>query len=327
MLISTNITNSDIDVARYRDADDLRAFCDAFGLDGLELMPVAGDTNLYCVPPERVTGVHLPCLTSWLDFWNGDEAALVREYGSPDNVRAVFGGDTPGAMLDMLRGMLDFARALDARYVVFHVSNVTVDECLADRCVHTDEAVCEAAAALVNRLTEGRDDPFDFLVENLWWPGLTMTRPEVTRDLMRSLRTPKKGIMLDTGHLMHTNRALRSQREALDYINRMLDIHGESCRWIKGMHLHQSLTGAWVRETLARGMDAAGDYWARFGRAMTYVLGVDRHQPFDPGAAPGVRSLVERVAPDYLTHEFITDDRAQHEAYLRAQAPMVANMS
>jgi len=84
-------------------------------------------------------------------------------------------------VFEAMDGRNDFraalARAVGARYVVFHVSNVTVDECLSDRMEHTDEEVCAAAAELINRLNEGRDDPFDFLVENLWWPGLTLTRP------------------------------------------------------------------------------------------------------------------------------------------------------
>ena len=316
MLVSTNITNSPEDVARYRDAADMRAFLDAFGLDGLELMPMPGDSRLHCIPPERVVGLHLPFFTSWVDFWNGDEEALMREYGDWDTVRMVFGGDTPGAIIEMLRGMLDFGKALNVKYVVLHVSNVMVDECLADRCAHSDEAVCAATAELVNRLNEGRDDPFDFLLENLWWPGLTMTRPEITRDLMAAIRAPRKGIMLDTGHLLHTNRDLAGESEAVDYILRRLDEHGAAAGWVRGMHLHQSLTGAWTRRTLAAGLDASGDYWTRFGHAMEYVLGVDRHEPFSEGAA---RRLVARVAPDYLTHEFITPDRRTHEGYLERQ--------
>ena len=316
MLVSTNITNTDMDVERYRDADDLRRFCDEFGLDGLEVMPVAGSRALYTIPPERVTGVHLPFYTSWLDFWRGDEEALLREYGSLDNVRAVFGGDRPDCMVAMLDDALDFARSLGARYVVFHVSNVTVDECLTDRMVHGNEEVCAAAAEIVNRLSVAQEDGFDFLVENLWWPGLTLTRPEVTRSLMEAIRLPRKGIMLDTGHLMHTNRDLRTQEEAVDYILGRLDALGDAASWIRGVHLHQSLTGAWVREALARGLDAGGDYWTRFGHAMEYVLGVDRHLPFD---SPAARRLLERVRPEYLTHEFITETRDQHAEALRRQ--------
>jgi hypothetical protein len=35
----------------------------------------------------------------------------------------------------------------------------------------------------------------------------------------------KKGLILDTGHLLHTNLDLKNQEEGLRYINRMLDEH------------------------------------------------------------------------------------------------------
>ena len=57
-------------------------------------------------------------------------------------------------------------------------------------------------------------------------------------------------------------------------------------------------------------------YWTRYGRAMEYILGVDRHRPFD---SPAARRLVERLSPRYLTHEFITEDRAMHADFLRRQ--------
>ena len=314
MLITTNFTNTGEDVGRYRDGDDLRGFCRAHGLDGLELMPV-GDLALRGIPAELVVGVHLSFPGSWYDFWVGDEAALLREYGTLETVRQVFGGDGREALLSGLRRQLDFARRLGARYVVFHASNVTLPEATSYRFEHDDEAVCLAAADIANRLTDGVDGP-EFLVENLWWPGLTMTRPEVTRALMEALRMPGKGIMLDTGHLAHMNLDLRTQAGAVDWILRQLDAHGELCRWIRGMHLHQSLTGDVVREMLEKGVPRGNGYSEDYGNYFQYLFGIDRHEPFD---VPEARRLVERVAPEYLTHELITRSRLEHEAALDRQ--------
>ena len=77
-------------------------------------------------------------------------------------------------------------------------------------------------------LLDGEDYTFDFLMENLWWPGLTMTRPEMTKRLLSQVHYQKKGIMLDTGHLMHMNLELKTQDEltkskfaiaSQDYVN------------------------------------------------------------------------------------------------------------
>lgn len=80
-------------------------------------------------------------------------------------------------------------------------------------------------------------------MENLWWPGFTFTSPQMTQKLMDGIHYEKKGIMLDTGHLLHTNLDLRNQREGIAYIQKQLEEHGELCSWIKGIHLNQSLTG------------------------------------------------------------------------------------
>lgn len=64
----------------------------------------------------------------------------------------------------------------------------------------------------------------------------------MTARLLAQVRYPKCGVMLDTGHLMHTNPALRTPDEAVDYIHRILDRYAD-LSFIKGIHLHQSLTG------------------------------------------------------------------------------------
>ena len=66
---------------------------------------------------------------------------------------------------------------------------------------------------VINTILAGRDWPFAFLVENQWWPGFTFTEPEDTARLLDGIRCPKKGIMLDTGHLMNANTALSTQEE------------------------------------------------------------------------------------------------------------------
>ena len=91
-----------------------------------------------------------------------------------------------------------------------------------------------------------------FLMENLWWPGLTLTRPEITRRLLDKIHYPKKGIMLDTGHLMHTNLELAAQEEAVDYILDMVRAHSDMIPYMKGIHLNQSLTGQYVKDLLKK---------------------------------------------------------------------------
>lgn len=317
MLITTNITNSPDDTSRYRDSGDLRGFLDQFHLDGVELMPMGGDYDLYCIPRETVQGVHLPIQADWFDFWRGNEESLLREFGDLKTAEEFYGGTTPEVITDRLRKNLDFAQRLGAKYVVFHVSNVTIRETVSYRFVHTHEQVCQAAAEIVNSVLDGSNYGFDFLMENLWWPGLTFTCPEMTRDLANAVHYPKKGFMLDTGHLMHTDLTLKTQDEGIDYILRCLDAHGSLCDMICGVHLHQSVTRDAVRKMLEYGVPLSGNYWQDFGTVYRYILQIDRHRPFDTRS---VGRLIESIHPSYLTHEFISDSRTVHESYLRTQS-------
>ena len=87
---------------------------------------------------------------------------------------------------------------------------------------------------VINLLLGDRAWPFDFLVENQWWPGFTFTEPELTRRLLDGIRAERKGIMLDIGHLMNCDTSLRTLEEGADYVHRMLDRHGGLCRYIRG---------------------------------------------------------------------------------------------
>jgi len=316
MKITTNITNTYFDVGRFKGDDDVRDFCRRHRLDGFELLPYEVNT-LGVVPADMVVGVHLSYCNCWVDFWTGNLDDILEEYGDLETVRQVLGADR-SEFVEKYRLQLDFAESIGAKYVVFHVSDVSMEEALSYSFKHSDEQVIEATVELINEMLDGGGYSFMFLVENLWWPGLTMTSPDNTRRLLEGIHYNNKGIMLDTGHLMHTNNYLSSQEEAIEYIHKMLDMHGELCRYIKGMHLQQSLTGDYVRRLIADppSPPEVGTYYERMGLMYPYINGMDKHLPF---TAKGVRGLVERINPDYLTYEFITRGREEQEEFVSRQ--------
>lgn len=313
MKIQFNLTTSWDDMRRFQSRDELLDLMR--GLDGVELMHFDEDER-GIIPPERVIGLHMSYFPCWLDFWNGNEDAVLREFGSMENAHQVYGGCGRSAILNRFRQDLKNAHRWGAEYVVFHISECTIGECFRLQYSHSDEEVIDAVTELLNELFADEDGSIALLMENLWQPGLTFTRPEMTRRLLDSVRYPNKGIMLDTGHLLHTNLSLRTQQEGLDYIHQLLDAHGDLCQHIRGMHLNQSLTGEYMRETMLNPPDLSGDYAERCGQMFMHAFAVDKHQPF---TCPGVDALVERIAPEYLTFEFITTDTDQHREYLNAQ--------
>jgi hypothetical protein len=121
--------------------------------------------------------------------------------------------------------------------------------------------------------------------------------------------------MFDTGHLLHTNTALRTLDEGLSYIHGVLDRY-DDISFIRGMHLHQSLTGGYVESILKNPFPVAEDYFERFGDIHQHIYRIDRHEPF---LHPGVNDLIHRINPQYLVLEQISRNREEHEEGLRRQ--------
>ena len=309
-----NLTTYSDDLDRYADrADLLHALR---GFDGVELMHCGEDAR-GVVPPDRVVGVHLCYFPYWYDFYTGDIGACLRELGSMDAVRALYGGEDREALVDAFRRDIAQARTEGAEYVVFHVADCADGELFSLRYRHSSAEIVTAAAELLNTLFPEPDGELVLLMENLWHPGLTLTEPEVTRQLLSGVHYRNKGILLDTGHLMHTNLSLRTQEEALAYVRRCIEAQGETVRrTIRGIHLHQSLTGTYMARTAAHPPLMSSDPQKRMEQVYTHAFACDQHRPF---TCPGVKEFIDWIDPEYLTFEFISRSRAEHENMLREQ--------
>lgn len=313
MKVQFNLTTSVADMERFHTREDLLDLMQGF--DGVELMQFEDDVR-GIIPKERVIGLHMGYFTYWLDFWHGDLDAVAREFDSLDVAYQFYGGKDRTAIVNRYRRDLEYAHRWGAEYVVFHVSEASIAETFRLKYRHSDEEMIDATIDLLNELFTEEDGRIALLMENLWQPGLTFTRPEMTKRLMDGVRYPNKGIMLDTGHLLHTNLKLRTQEEGLAYIHSLLDAHGDLCRWIRGIHLNQSLTGEYMEQTMRNPPDLSGNYWDRCGQMFWHAFAVDKHLPF---TCKGIDQLVQRISPEYLTFEFITSDIEQHRQYLHAQ--------
>ena len=210
------------------------------------------------------------------------------------------------------------AAGLNPHYVVFHVSDVSIEEGYTYHWLHTNQEVIDAAVEVINLILGTETWPFEFLVENQWWPGFTFTEPEETVRLLEGIRFAGKGILLDTGHLMNACTGLKSEAEGADYIRRMLNRHGSLATWVRGVHLHQSLSGEYVKAHT--GLLPAGlpeDYGERFGVSYQHILQIDQHRPWtDPAILP----VLEQIGPRYLTHELSSRGRMSRAEAMAAQA-------
>ena len=300
--------------------EDLTTACSALGLDGLEGVWGGDGFPVDRVAPALRVGYHLTFWPDWLDFWRGDEAALLRKFRTPQGWTGFYGGENGReTLLDAYRADLERAVAWGAEYVVFHVCDVSLEEGYTYRWEHRHEEVIDAAAEVINLLLDGRNWPFAFLMENQWWPGLTFTDAALVHRLLDQIHYSGKGLLLDTGHLMNANIDLTTQEEGVAYIHTMLDALGPLTSYIRAIHLHQSLSGPYVKSHAGRlpvGWAEEHDYLRKFGISYSHVLRVDQHLPF---TCPAIATVVDRLAPDWLIHELSASNRLARERALRVQ--------
>lgn len=165
---------------------------------------------------------------------------------------------------------------------------------------HTDEQVLDACARIINEIMDGVDTKIDFLIENLWWAGFRFDDIDRTRYILDKIDYPKKGIMLDTGHLLNTETTLRSEAEGIVYLRKMINHHKEVKHLIKGVHLNLSLSGDYVESTIGR-LQATGDnYFEKFSNSYDHILQIDQHRPFTDS---NIGDIIQEIAPRYLVHE------------------------
>lgn len=305
-------------LADYQDLEDLKKSCLALGLDGIESV-WGGEMELEFSAPFS-PGYHLTFFPDWLDFWREDEAALLKKFGSKRAYTEFYRGEGKEHIIDLYRADLERALRAGAQYVVMHVSDVSIQEGYTYEWLHSDWEVLDASIELINLLFGEKNYPFALLLENQWWPGFTFTDAEKTAYLLNRVEYKNKGIMLDTGHLMNANTSLRSQADGIRYIHEMLDLHGDLTKYIKGLHLHQSLSGKYVekvtREHAGKILQAPADYVVRYGENYSHVLQIDQHKPWTD---PAIASVIRRIGPDFVTHELSSSSRAERERLVALQ--------
>lgn len=295
-------------IDQYGGADALQEMVECCGCDGIEWV-WGGRQVTRAIPQTMINGYHLTFFSDWLDYYLGNDQRLVEKFGSETVWRNFYEGSGADDLITRYRQDLGRAREMKALYTVFHASDVSIEETYTYRKGHTDEQVIDAICQIINRVYGSRDLGPTLLLENLWWAGFRFTEPALTERLLSQIEYPNKGIMLDTGHLMNCNWNLTTQEEACTYILKQYRAHGSLGKYVKGFHLHQSLSGKYARAhagTIPEGMPE--DYVAKFCFAYGHIQNIDTHQPFE---SPAVQALVDEIQPLYLVHELAAADREE----------------
>ncbi|WIW69831.1 TIM barrel protein [Anaerosinus gibii] len=312
MLELVNLSNYSMDNNLIKnDAKELGKFLKQNNLDGIEMMLwEPWDSNLH--PEKFIYGVHLRFWSDWLDFWLGNSQGLKLSFPNTDAIKSCFGGLTRNDWLALYKENISAAIKMNPKYLVFHVSQARKEELYHWKFHYKDNMVIEAIIELVNDLSDVIPEGVTLLFENLWWPGLTLLDRNIVEKLMAGIQHKNKGIMLDTGHLMNTNQNLVTQEDGVEYILQVLNNLGAESRYIKGIHLHYSLSGEYVKKI--RQENITRDY--SIGNIMEHVLKIDEHLPF---TTQTVQKIVEKIQPQYLVHEFMQTSTLDWQTKVRTQ--------
>ena len=281
-----------------------------------------GNDDKGIITPSSVVGLHMHYFPFWLDFYKGNSERVAAEFDSLDKAFLYYGGTNKDALIRRFKSDLDTAHKYEAEYVVFHVSESSAAENFTLSFEHTDAEVIDASCEILNEVFADEDGSIALLVENLWQSGFKFTCPNMTKRLLDGISYKNKGIMLDTGHLLHTNTAIKTQEEGIDYIHSMLDCHKELCTHIRGVHLNQSITGDYIERIKTSPPPLLPTYEERSMQMFMHAFKTDMHLPF---TCSKVKALIERISPEYLTFEFMTSSREEHSLFLKQQLECLKN--
>ena len=303
--------------SEYSGFDDIFNELAELGCNGVEGI-WGGEDFPDDMPASLIGGYHLIYFADWYDFYMEDTDAVKRKFGSIAKAAEFYGGWGRECIERQFREDLNRACSLDVPYVVYHVSDVSVEEAYTYKWLHDDYSILTAAAEIINTVLSERDNwPFKLLIENQWWPGFTFTQPEKTEYILDAVKYKNKGIMLDFGHLMNTCPDIRSQAEGAGYIMKMIEKNGSLSSLISGIHLHQSVSGEYVKNhTGFLPENMPEDYFDSFSSVYGHVLQIDRHEPWSDAA---VLEVIERIEPEFVTHELSARGRQARRSAVMTQ--------
>ena len=298
--------------------EDIKEFVSKNYMDGIEL-GLTIDYNLEKIPKEIIVGVHLSFYPMWLDFWRGNKEQLAKQFTTKEALYAYYKGETPECLVENYKKQYERAKALGARYMVFHVSHVLPEDSFTWQFDYTDKEVMEATLELVNRAFPNEEEGPLLLFENLWWPGLNYKDAMLTKWFIDKVKYPNKGYLVDVSHLILNNSQIGTEKQAYDYIKETIEALGETKKWIKGLHLNKTLPKHYMQRNhsyLLQKYQETKDSKQKLTILKKHINALDGHMPFDH---PMAKKIVDLIQPLYCVYETAPTSRYELAYFIKKQ--------
>jgi len=301
-------TKNGYDESLIKTKQSLQQFANSMELDGVEMF-VYQEMSADNAP--ATFGAHLRYWPSWLGFWQHDTERVKRELPEENDVKAYYGAVTPDQWLDIIRANIKEALKLKPQYLVWHISEASMEELYTMKFKYNDMQVISGAAEVFNAVASSIPANVKVLFENLWWPGLRLNNQTVVKAFFNRVNRDNVGIMLDIGHLANTNFSLKCEDDIIEYTLATVRNLGECAKYIKGIHLNKSLSGEYINSFKREFPKSAS-----FAEHYRHITNIDQHQPFTD---TNLEKVVRKIQPDYLVHELFYNDLPTMAKYVQLQ--------
>ena len=301
-------TKNGYDESLIKTRQSLQQFANSMELDGVEMF-VYQEMSADNAP--ATFGVHLRYWPSWLGFWQHDIKRVKKELPEEKDVKAYYGALTPDQWLDIIRANIKEALKLNPQYLVWHISEASMEELYTMKFKYNDMQVISGAAEVFNAVASSIPANVTVLFENLWWPGLRLTNQPIVKAFFDRVNRDNVGIMLDIGHLANTNFSLKCEDDIVEYTLATVRNLGECAKYIKGIHLNKSLSGEYINSFKREFPKSAS-----FADHYRHITNIDQHKPF---TETNLEKVVRKIQPDYLVHELFYNDLPTMAKYVQLQ--------
>ena len=300
------------------DWEEIKQFVGKNQMDGIEL-GLTLDYDIEQIPKEIIEGVHLSFYPMWVDFWRQDEGKLSQLFATKEERNAYYQGDSPECLVTSYRKQYERAKALGAKYMVFHVSHVLPEDSFTWEFTYSDKEVMIATLELVNSAFPKEENGPLLLFENLWWPGLNYKDSELTKWFIEQVEYPNKGYLVDISHLILNNKEIGTEQEAYFYIKQIIKSLGETKQWIKAVHLNKTLPKRYMQRDhgyLLKKYREIKDSKQKLTLLKKHIQALDGHIPFDH---PIAKKIVALINPEYCVYETAPKSRYELAYFIKKQ--------
>lgn len=294
---------------------EMKLFSEKYGFDGYELIKFT-DKNENELK-DYFIGYHIRFFPSWMEFYLEDFNSLYEELKDKKYFKSLCGGEnSKDELVNYLKKELEIAKKLEVEYVVFHACNVKITESLTYSFKYSDMEVLKNVVDILNEIFEGGNYKFKLLLENLWWSGLRLTNKEEIEYLLENINYKNIGFILDTGHMINNNLEIKNSKEAVEYIKKNLENIGKYKKYILGMHLNYSLSGAYVKKTIKNNRKQDLDIHESMKTIYEHINNIDYHDPFENKE---ITEVINSLPIKYLVFELIGNTREELEDKIQRQ--------